>query len=112
MAKYGIGGPYRGNYQRLLPPSFKHYYLSIDAARAALYKEAIGQPKGQPETIWIYDLSKDEPRQIGFGYRSKIGPDNKVYQDKMWVLYENMNVPARLHRTWYLNKDGSLGKRY
>lgn len=114
---YGVGEAYReravvpNGVIRMMPPEFDKTFTSIVDARKELYKKVIGN-KGPPIELYVYDLSnKQQPDQIGRGYRTIINQYYKVVNDKKWVIWEPF-IPRKGPRVfYYLNKDGTLGKK-
>ena len=120
MPKYAIGPAYGGSqfkikgFSQMIPPKFSKFYKTQVEARKELYKELI--KSDARDTLWIYSVSKySEPtpylntKQIGFAYATKVSLEMKYNPNKKYVIFENMNGKER--HQWYLNKDGTLGKR-
>lgn len=97
---------------RMMPPEFDKTFTSIVDARKELYKRIIGN-KGPSDTLFVYDLSnKQNPHQIGCGFRTIVNQNYKVVFGKKWVIWEPLDPRGRsTGKYYYLNKDGTLGKK-
>lgn len=115
---YGVGEAYReravvpNGVIRMMPPEFDKIFTSIVDARKELYKRVIGN-KGSPIELYVYDLSnKQDPQQIGRGYRTIVNQNYKVVNGKKWVIWEPFGPRGgSLGVFYYLNKDGTLGAK-
>lgn len=116
MAKYGLGPAItkvveiHPKMREFVYPSFDRYFRSIKNARAEAYRQIMAE-KGRSKEIYVYDLSGKEPIQVGFCYSTNINQDMRVVPGSRWVIYQNMNVKAKDAGLWYVNKDGTLGRR-
>ena len=112
---YGVGEAYRERAVvpkgviRMMPPEFDKIFTSIVDARKELYKRVIGN-KGSPTELYVYDLSnKQNPQQIGCGYRTIIN-QRYVVDGMKRVIWEPFGPRGgSLGVFYYLNKDGTLG---
>lgn len=97
---------------RLMPPEFDKIFTSIVEARKELYKRIIGN-KGSPTELYVYNLSnKQNPQQIGCGFRTIVNQNHEVVFGKKWVMWEPFDPRGRsTGKYYYLNKDGTLGTK-
>lgn len=94
-------------------------YRNLKDARKELYKTLMAKNTATEGTIYQYrDSDPRYGKVIGKGFVSHFGPEIKstpfmvVDRDsKKYVLYVNRDTNASKPHTYYLDPDGTLGKR-
>lgn len=94
-------------------------YHTIKEARKELYKRLTnGSSEGYITEYTNASVRYGRGKRVGKAFRTVFGPEDRKQalmqvspDSKMYVLYVNLDSNAKEPHTYYLNKDGTLGKR-